>query len=628
MTDPSPLSIGELYEEIEGAAARIAPVRASYGVDAIGALQRARGAGAEVFLKHENLQETGSFKVRGALNTLLSLPEESAGGVSWPPRPGTTARLSLTQRPSRARGRRSSCPRTPPRRSWRRSSAAARRSAESGDPIRAERTGEAEAAGRTYVSPYNDRRVHRGTGDGGSRDRRRGAGARRADSADADATVRAVACASLADQPKSSPRAAEALVTRLADDEWTVVVEAAKGLGRHHDATAVDPLLALLREARSLHVRAAAAGALGEYGEREEIAPTLRAALDDPSTTVRSSALGSLVAVAPPDVGLAALERFAASDSRFLRARAAELAGGVLAEGGYKVTAALLEDPEPAVRAAAVESLPRFQSRGDTFGETLRDALEVDDVAVRDAAARSVLELGHDELADDLIAALDDSEGPDFTEARVSLVKAIAKLADDAMPALLGRLDDDERVVREAAREEIARLGGAIPKLPARTPRPPPVDVDVAGELLRDDYPQVELVTAKGRIVLELLTDVAPVHASLFLARVRDGFYDGLPFHRLVPGFVLQGLDPRGDGWGTGGHTLRAEVNPLRYARGSVGMPDAGLDTGGCQLFITFRPQPRLDARYTQFARVYSGMRVVEELDVDDRVERAFVVGE
>jgi cyclophilin family peptidyl-prolyl cis-trans isomerase len=87
-----------------------------------------------------------------------------------------------------------------------------------------------------------------------------------------------------------------------------------------------------------------------------------------------------------------------------------------------------------------------------------------------------------------------------------------------------------------------------------------------------------------------------------------------------VPGFVVQGLDPRGDGYGTGGPSLRAETNEWRYARGIAGMPDAGRDTGGCQLFVTFRPQPRLDDRYTVFARVTSGIEVVERLDVGDRV--------
>jgi cyclophilin family peptidyl-prolyl cis-trans isomerase len=87
-----------------------------------------------------------------------------------------------------------------------------------------------------------------------------------------------------------------------------------------------------------------------------------------------------------------------------------------------------------------------------------------------------------------------------------------------------------------------------------------------------------------------------------------------------VPGFVVQGLDPRGDGYGTGGPSLRAETNEHRYGRGSVGMPDAGKDTGGCQIFVTFRAQPRLDDRYTIFARVVEGMENVERLDIGDRV--------
>ena len=89
---------------------------------------------------------------------------------------------------------------------------------------------------------------------------------------------------------------------------------------------------------------------------------------------------------------------------------------------------------------------------------------------------------------------------------------------------------------------------------------------------------------------------------------------------------MVQGLDPRGDGWGTGGVFLRDEINPMLYGRGAIGMPNAGPDSGGCQIFITHVPTPHLDGNYTVFGQVVAGMDVVDALDVGDvcrRVETA-----
>jgi cyclophilin family peptidyl-prolyl cis-trans isomerase len=110
---------------------------------------------------------------------------------------------------------------------------------------------------------------------------------------------------------------------------------------------------------------------------------------------------------------------------------------------------------------------------------------------------------------------------------------------------------------------------------------------------------------------------------AAFVDRVREGFYDGTIWHRVVPNFVVQGGDPRGDGWGNGGVTLRDEINPLPFGRGAVGMPKAGKDTGGCQLFITHVMTPHLEGTYTVFGQVVAGMDVVDRIEVGDRIVRA-----
>ena len=98
------------------------------------------------------------------------------------------------------------------------------------------------------------------------------------------------------------------------------------------------------------------------------------------------------------------------------------------------------------------------------------------------------------------------------------------------------------------------------------------------------------------------------------------GFYDGLTFHRIEPGFVIQGGDPSGDGYGGPGFALRCEVTRRPFARGSVGMAHAGRDTGGSQFFITQSRQPHLDGRYTAFGRVTSGWEVLDGLLEGDAI--------
>ncbi len=106
-----------------------------------------------------------------------------------------------------------------------------------------------------------------------------------------------------------------------------------------------------------------------------------------------------------------------------------------------------------------------------------------------------------------------------------------------------------------------------------------------------------------------------------FLQLATQGFYDGLAFHRVVPDFVVQVGDPRGDGRGGPGYVMRDEINPLRYQRGAVGMALSGPDTGGSQFFITLSPQPHLDGGYTVFGRVVAGFETLDRIVQGDRIQ-------
>ena len=129
----------------------------------------------------------------------------------------------------------------------------------------------------------------------------------------------------------------------------------------------------------------------------------------------------------------------------------------------------------------------------------------------------------------------------------------------------------------------------------------------------------------KGTIVVELAVLDAPMAADNFVTLVRAGYFNGLVFHRVVPNYVVQAGDPRGDSEGGPGYTIRDELNQIPYLRGTVGMARDWLDTGGSQFFITYSPQPHLDARYTAFGTVVAGMDVVDQLDRWDVMRRVHV---
>ncbi|OGU25133.1 MAG: peptidylprolyl isomerase [Ignavibacteria bacterium GWA2_54_16] len=121
------------------------------------------------------------------------------------------------------------------------------------------------------------------------------------------------------------------------------------------------------------------------------------------------------------------------------------------------------------------------------------------------------------------------------------------------------------------------------------------------------------------------MKDDAPFTVLSFVKLAQKGFYDGLGFHRVVPNFVLQGGDPRGDGWGGPGYAIRSEYSFARFGRGMVGIASAGKDTEGCQFFITHLPTPHLDGRFTVFARVVDGFDVVDRLQVGDTIEKVTI---
>ncbi|HEX8385345.1 MAG TPA: peptidylprolyl isomerase [Rubricoccaceae bacterium] len=129
--------------------------------------------------------------------------------------------------------------------------------------------------------------------------------------------------------------------------------------------------------------------------------------------------------------------------------------------------------------------------------------------------------------------------------------------------------------------------------------------------------------TPRGAIVLELYPAHAPKTVNNFVTLARDGFYDGLTFHRVIPNFMVQGGDPTGTGSGGPGYTFEDETrgNPLRHERGVISMANAGPNTNGSQFFITHAPQPHLNGKHTVFGRVVEGVEVVDAIRQGDTMD-------
>ena len=155
----------------------------------------------------------------------------------------------------------------------------------------------------------------------------------------------------------------------------------------------------------------------------------------------------------------------------------------------------------------------------------------------------------------------------------------------------------------------------------AKTPKKPydtQIDLDTTYE--------VTFATDKGDIVADLDPSLAPTTVNEFVSKTRDGFYDGLTFHRVVPEFVVQGGDPEGTGRGGPGYRFEDEPVKGEYTLGALAMANAGPNTNGSQFFICIDDCTRkLDKLYNLFGYVTSGIEVAQSIDVGDRMNKVTV---
>ncbi len=291
-----------------------------------------------------------------------------------------------------------------------------------------------------------------------------------------------------------------------------------------------------------------------------------------------------------------------------------------------------INDKSARIACGALDGLEAFliRHRSDTalfapVREACQRALESPDVAVISTAAGILREkmLAGAQTAPLLAARLATLRVPDDIEAYQEICATLALLKDrTAVPPLLEALNVPEPSVAHAAAAALESITGIsyAARIPART-EPLSTDFDFPYLRALPDTIPATLETSRGTIELLLFKDAAPftVMALAKLATER-GFFRGRTFHRVVPNFVIQGGDPRGDGWGGPGFTLRSEFSPLCFETGTVGIASAGKDTEGSQFFLTHSPQPHLDGKYTIVGKVVRGQDVVDQMRIDDRI--------
>ncbi|PYO73322.1 MAG: hypothetical protein DMD64_07505, partial [Gemmatimonadetes bacterium] len=397
----------------------------------------------------------------------------------------------------------------------------------------------------------------------------------------------------LLDSARVDQRDALAGLRRLLDDrDAHIRINALRALASFRDSALAPAVVPLVAD-RDIGVAVQAETTLGVLRGSVAVA-ALGPRLTSSIFALKRQALIAL-AQADSGAGIAAAAGVSGDADWRWRSVAAEAFGAARAQGRLE---AQLADPDGRVVAQALQALQRNVPASDSS---------------LDARARTLLTHADPDDVDLLVAAYRRAEGDPFNDARLSAVSALGAIA---AASSAGRVRVASRFVASTPRPEdylVRRLAADTlpdtrdawgPVLPIATGRTIADYREIArrwlAPALAGTNPHVILETDRGRLDIELLPAEAPVTVAAFLGLVERRFFDGMRWHRVVPNFVVQDGDPRGDGWGGpgAGFVLRDEINPVRYDVGTVGMALSGPNTGGSQYFITHSAQPHLDGIY------------------------------
>ncbi|HQT93979.1 MAG TPA: HEAT repeat domain-containing protein [Thermoanaerobaculaceae bacterium] len=446
------------------------------------------------------------------------------------------------------------------------------------------------------------------------------AGLRRA-SRDADPLVR---MAALEGARRAAPGALwRELLAGVADADARVRIAAMEGLA---NVLAREPARTLPKETVAAVTRALAGA--GPQGVQERVVAVrlagaarccgaqLQAIVAAGEPWVAGEALAALVRTGEPgnDVTLRAW----LASSELARRLAAVRALGQAAKDQPALLAALA-DPVAEVRLAAVETLR--DGAGAAVTPAIAGRLADEDPVVRAAAVEALAGRKAAPAEPELLRLLGRERGAAVPDAAVALIGALGAgkgLPDGTRAVLEGLTGSPDPVVARAAWQVLAAHGVSRPLPEVKTGEDPAFYREVLRWASSPRW--LEVVTVRGTLQIALDTASAPLACFRLAALADKKFFDGLTFPRVEPDFVVQGGDPRGDGWGGPGFVMRDELALTPFAAGAVGIALSGPDTGGSQLFVTLTPRPHLLGRYPHVGTVAAGFGVATRLRVGDRI--------
>ena len=449
-------------------------------------------------------------------------------------------------------------------------------------------------------------------------------------------------------QRLGDPRAAPALLTLLKTPGQYSAAFAARGLGVMKSLSAAAPLRQIVEQRTlPLAVQIQAIRALATIGDagaapvltkvvvdstadttlrlealtalgtaaRSESVDLMLDLMSDAAPPIRAAAMRTLVRL-DPETFLATLSGLDPDRDWTVRTAHAAALGALPPELGLPRLTAMLEDRDLRVVPAVIAAL--VASKAPMAEAMLLERLKVDDFAIRAAAANGLAEMKATSVVPALIEAYRAASGDSTYTARAAVLAALNQLNPAAArPLLQDALKDREWALRVRAAELLRQQGFTESTADAIRPATGGRAIGEAewAQLMNPPFsPHAFIETDRGTIEIELAILDAPRTVANFIALARMGFFNGVAIHRVVPDFVVQDGDPRGDGEGGPGYTIRDEINERPYLRGTVGMALDWEDTGGSQFFITHSPQPHLDGRYTVFGHVVDGIDVVDRI--------------
>ncbi len=439
---------------------------------------------------------------------------------------------------------------------------------------------------------------------------------------DAEPVIRATAIAGLRQGPLSEEQR-PLLFQALSDGDWRVRSAACQVLAVRPevevDETAAERLAALWFDSRAQLAVAAleAAAAHPEAGNDDDLA---RCATDCEPWSA-ATALQALARRNPARAAAIATDWLVAEEI-WRRRGAARCAVNLPVESQQALERQIVADAEPAVRLAWLESMDGAAAIARS--EELWGLVEGDPDPMVRAQALGLLDESAGPLAMERMMSLyrdwQLDEAPDARAAALA-----AALPEDASDPLLDQVLDIASADPDSAVGAMvhAEAGGAgagkvVPQREARHGEK--WYRDLVAWSMEDHW--LDVVTVRGTFRIRLDAGLAPITSREVWELALAGFYDGLTIHRVVPNFVIQGGDPRGDGWGGPGFVLPDEPSLRPFDSWRVGIATSGPNTGGSQFFVTLMPADRLTGHYTNFGEVVAGRDVLTRLQVGDRIVR------